>query len=312
MTWQILLGGPTAAGKSVLALSLAREMGAEIVSMDAFQIYRGLDIGTGKATPEEMVTVPHHLIDIAGPMESFSVADYLKKAAEVVRDLETRKVSSIWVGGTGLYFRALRQGITQAPGTPTALAEHLEHIPLEQLVDEVRRVDSEWAKTADLANPRRVQRAVAVFRMTGIPLSEWHARRAQALLPQARAFFVEMSLSCVRGCIEKRVRGMFKDGWVEEVRKLAELPRWEFSQSAQALGYREILSLIRGEISEEDCRERIILQTSQYAKRQLTWFRREASIYALSVNNVDDLQQVRLRLAGELHRRVSGADGSAG
>lgn len=312
MTWQILLGGPTATGKSALALNLARETGAEIVSIDAFQVYRGLDIGTGKPTPEEIVQTPHHLIDIAGPMESFSVADYLKKAGEVMRDLEARNVSSIWVGGTGLYFRALRQGITEAPGTPADLMESLGKIPLPELVEEVRRVDPEWARTADLANPRRVQRAVAVFRITGIPLSEWHARKTAPLLPQAQAYFIEMPLVPLRGWIEKRVLGMIQNGWADEVRKLAELPGWESSQSAQALGYREILACVRGEISREECVEKIVLQTGQYAKRQLTWFRRETNIYALTVNDVDDFQKVRFRLTGELLLRISGAGHSTG
>lgn len=294
-----MLGGPTASGKSSLALALAQQTGAEIVSVDAFQIYRWMDIGTNKPTPEDQKKARHHLLDVIDPLEAFSVAEYLEQAAAVKRDLEARGASSIWVGGTGFYFRALREGITEAPGTPPEMAEELSKIPLEKLVEEAQRVDLLWCRDADLANPRRVQRAVAVYRLTNVPLSEWHARKKAALLPGAKAFYLEVDMEELRELVFQRTQHMILNGWREEVERLLKLPGWETSQSAMALGYREVLAWVREELEREECVLRIAFATGQYAKRQMTWFRKEKEITALPVAEVSQAQLLE-KILGEI------------
>ena len=158
--------GPTASGKSVLALALAERLGAVICSMDAFQVYRGLDIGTGKIAPAEQKQIPHRLLDLVESTTPFSVADYLKAAGGVLSK-EGGGRTLLWVGGTGLYMRALREGLTAAPGTDTELLKELSVWPLERLQSEIQRIDPIWCRTADLQNSRRIIRALAVAIGTG-------------------------------------------------------------------------------------------------------------------------------------------------
>ena len=214
----IFLLGPTATGKSRLAMTLAQQTGAEIASVDAFQIYRGLDIGTGKPSQEEQRKVRHHLIDLVEADEEFSAAGYAREAQRVFSDLEKRKVPSIWVGGTGLYHRVLTQGLSKAPGTDRTVAENLEKKTLEELVAAVRRVDPVWAEKADLKNLRRVVRALAVWEQTGRKMSDWQKQETmKGLMSEVQTWCLMPAIDILVEVIRKRVEGMLSGGWVEEV-----------------------------------------------------------------------------------------------
>lgn len=278
----ILIGGPTGSGKSALAMHLAEKIHAEIVSVDSFCIYKGLDIGTSKPTNEDQRRVPHHLINLVNPLESFSVSDYLNHAGRVLSDLKNRNVHSIWVGGSGLYFRALRQGLCEAPASDPDILSELESWDIQALADELMRVDPEWCRTADLKNKRRLTRALAVWKQTGIPLSTWQKKnQTQPLLPESQVpiFYLNPSPDLLKEKIAERVHKMFLDGWVEEVKKLMQLNGWLESQSAAALGYRTVAEFLEGKCTQEECTTSIIQQTLQFAKRQRTWFRAEKNLH---------------------------------
>jgi tRNA dimethylallyltransferase len=271
---QIFIVGPTATGKSSLALDLARRCGGVICSVDAFQVYRQLSIGTGKATVAEQQMVPHHLIDLCGPLEKFSVADYLSAAARTLTAIPENQ-PQIWVGGTGLYVRALREGLTKAPESNPELVKELSASPLAALQDEIRRLDPAWCETADLQNPRRIIRALAVARETGKPLSAWQQDRSEALLPTARGAVILPERELNRALIARRVLQMWEAGWSDEVKALLAIDGWRESQSAKALGYLLIADYLEGKLGKRDCIGKIITLTGQYAKRQETWFKSE-------------------------------------
>lgn len=263
--------GPTASGKSALALSLAEKSGAHIACMDAFQIYRGLDTGTGKPTPDEQQQVPHHLLDLASPAEPFTVADYLDHAQKLLN--RSGSVPLLWTGGTGFYHRALTKGLSPAPASDPAVLSELEQLPAEELARQVQETDPEWAATADLQNPRRTARALAVYRQTGKPLSWWHARPRNPLLPGLPTLVIETSLEELRIAISRRVESMWDSGWPGEVENLLRINGWPESQSYQAIGYPLVVQHLRGELGKAQCLERIKTETGQYAKRQMTWCR---------------------------------------
>lgn len=282
----VAIVGPTASGKSALALGVAAEMGpSTIFSMDAFQVYRGLDIGTGKIPLPERRGIPHYLLDIADPEQDYSVADYLRDAAAIRADVDDEdrggSAGRIWVGGTGLYFRALREGINEIPATEPAIRQELEAMAPEERIREIREVDPRWAEKADLQNPRRVVRALAVYRQTGQPLSEWQSTPARPLLTFDRVFYLDWPDTDLKQRITRRVGEMWEAGWPEEVRRLMGRENWIGSSSARAIGYREIVAHLQGKFSREECLESITRRTWQYARRQRTWFRRETGLIAL-------------------------------
>ncbi|MFQ3671481.1 MAG: tRNA (adenosine(37)-N6)-dimethylallyltransferase MiaA [Verrucomicrobiia bacterium] len=283
----VFLFGPTGAGKSALALRLAQRLNLEIVGTDAFHIFRRLDIGTAKPTPSDRARIPHHLIDLIDPCQSFTAGAYLRAAQNVLHDLHTRQQSSIWVGGTGLYLRVLRQGLAPAPPTDPNLRRQLEARPLAELRTEILRADPLWAASADLHNPARIIRALAVFQQTGRPLSAWHADGQQGLLPQAPVLALVPPRDLLRHRIALRFEAMWNAGWPDEVRALLNLPEWETSPSSRALGYRTVAAYLRGKLSQNECRQLIIHQTIAYARRQLTWLRREDNVHFIESDGSD-------------------------
>lgn len=290
MSPSVFILGPTATGKSAVALALARELGGVVCNLDAFQVYRGLDIGTGKPPVEERDGLPHELFDLAGPCDPFSVADYLRHASGVLDRYRGRNRPLIWVGGTGLYYRALRRGLTEAPATDPGVLQELESRPLAELQEEIRRVDPAWAGGADLANARRVLRALAVFRQTGRPISEWHRDPVSPLVPDGTAYLLQAAPGLLRERIAGRVAAMWEAGWPGEVRQLQQLPGWEGSSSSRALGYPEVAAWCGSGEGEGSAgvRERIVTRTWQYARRQLTWFRGEPNLKAIEIDERTD------------------------
>ena len=270
----LVLAGPTASGKSEVALLLAEQLSGEIVSVDSMQVYRGMDIGTAKPSSADRARVPHHLIDIAEFTEPFDAAQFARAAHAVVADIKARGRRAILCGGTGLYFNAFFGGVGIAPPGEAELRRALEATPLEQLLKELEECDHATFAKIDRKNPRRVMRAVEVIRQTGRPFSEqksnWTSRNVTP-----HVFALRRATEDLRHRINERVDAMFAKGLVDETRRLLERGLAGNRTAMQALGYRQVVAHLRGECSLAETIERIKLRTRQFAKRQMTWFRRQ-------------------------------------
>ncbi|MCX7887117.1 MAG: tRNA (adenosine(37)-N6)-dimethylallyltransferase MiaA [Verrucomicrobiae bacterium] len=297
----IFLVGPTAVGKSAVAVELAERLGAEIVSADSMQVYRGLDIGTAKPTAAERARVRHHLIDVCEINEVFDVRRYVELAQAVLARLQVAVV----VGGTGMYIRALRHGLFDGPGRQPQLRSRLEAMSTAELFAELQRVDPQTASRIDRHNPRRLVRALEVFYATGKPIAELQTQWAKRCTGDAPPIFgLQRDRADLVARIERRIDQQMAAGWLEETRALME--RCPLPSGAglgthvgtvwQAAGYRELAAHLRGEISLAEAVARIKLRTRQLARRQMTWFRREPGIRWLAVE-ADELP-------GETARRI--------
>ena len=274
----VFLAGPTAVGKSEVALRLAEKLGGEIISVDSMQVYRGLDIGTAKPTAAERAAVPHHLIDVVEINQPFDAAKFVMLARIAEAQIVARGRVPIFCGGTGLYFKAWLDGLGEAPAADATLRAALEAAPLESLLHELRERDPTTFETIDRQNPRRVIRAVEVIRLTGRPFSEqralWNMERGTR---NAELFFgLTRPTADLHTRINARVDVMFRRGLVEETRRLLERGLAENPFAMQAIGYRQVVEHLRGERSLEETRELVKIRTRQFAKRQLTWFRKYA------------------------------------
>ena len=272
--------GPTAGGKTALSVALAKRAGGEVISCDSMQIYRGMDIGTAKPTEEEMQGVPHHLLDIAAPEEAFSVCDYVSAATAAADDILSRGKLPVFCGGTGLYLDAfLRGGVADSPaGDPAfraALSESAAADGGAALFEELRRCDPESAAVIHPNNLRRVIRAVEIYRLTGVPKSEWD-RRSRTFPPRYDAVVLGLRYddrALLRARISARVDEMLAAGLAEETRRLWEAGVFEKSPTAAAaIGYKELLPYLRGECTLAAAAQTLKIATAQYAKRQMTWF----------------------------------------
>lgn len=281
----LLLAGPTACGKSEAALLLAEQVGGEIVSVDSMQVYRGLDIGTAKPSPEERSRVPHHLIDVAEVTDPFDAARFSGLASNAVEDILHRGRIPILCGGTGLYFSAFLDGLGRAPAADPALRAALEAIPMDTLLRELAALDPVTFSRIDRQNPRRVIRAVEVLRLTGRPISEQRAvwNPAHENRPVSGFFCLSREPEDLRRRIDARVDAMFARGLVEETRRLLERGLEENRTAMQAIGYRQVVEHLRGERSLAQTVDLVKIRTRQYAKRQMTWFRRQSRVTWLEV-----------------------------
>jgi tRNA dimethylallyltransferase len=271
----IFLAGPTAAGKSAVALALAERVGGEIISVDSMQVYRGLDIGTAKPGAETRARVAHHLVDICDLREAFDGAQFVRLAQAAVAEIQGRGRTPIFCGGTGLYFTAFLEGLGDSPPTDEKLRAELAATPLETLLTELRERDPAAFETVDRQNPRRVIRAVAVLRLTGRKPSEQRAAWGIAGGGEAggRFFCLTRSADDLRRRIDARVDEMFSLGLVAETRELLERGLAENQTAMQAIGYRQVVEHLRGERGLPETIELVKSRTRKYAKRQLTWFR---------------------------------------
>ena len=276
----IFLAGPTAVGKSALALALAEQHGGEIISVDSMQVYRGLNLGTAKPTAVEHARVPHHLIDVAELTEAFDAAKFVTLAQQAVAEIQARGRVPIFCGGTGLYFKAYLEGLGEAPPADEKLRAELEAAPLAELLRELEQRDPVTFAKIDRNNPRRVIRALEVIRLTGKPFSVQRAawNPSSTLHPPSSHFYcLSRPAADLHARINARVDEMFAAGLVEETRQL--LPRGlEQNKTAmQAIGYRQVVEHLRGERSLPETIELVKIKTRQFAKRQLTWFRKHAN-----------------------------------
>jgi tRNA dimethylallyltransferase len=270
------LAGPTAAGKSAVALELAEHIGGEIISVDSMQVYRGMDIGTAKPSPACQKRVPHHLIDVAGLDESFDAARFVSMAGVAVAAIRSRRRVPIFCGGTGLYFKAFQEGLGGAPPSDPIIRAELEATSLETLLTELERRDPAAFQKVDRQNPRRVIRALEVIRITGRPISEQRADW-QAGRPAVPGHFIGLTRLAgeLSDRIRQRVDEMFASGLVAETEALLQRGLAENPTALQALGYRQVVEHLRGERPLAETIELVKIRTRQYAKRQLTWFRRQ-------------------------------------
>jgi len=282
----IYLAGPTAVGKSEIALLLAEQLDGEILSVDSMQVYRGLDIGTAKPLPADRARVPHHLIDICGLTESFDAAQFIRHAQKAVSEIQSRGRVPIFCGGTGLYFKAWLSGLGEAPAANPSLRAEMEAIPFEALLRELRERDAVTYETIDKQNPRRVLRALEVIRLTGKPFSaqraEWkkedRGQRAENRGQKAEVIFaLTRKPEDLHARIDTRVGEMFRRGLADETSELLKYGLEKNQTAMQAIGYRQVVEHLRGERSLADTIELVKLRTRQFAKRQLTWFRRHGN-----------------------------------
>lgn len=288
--------GPTAGGKSALALHMAEKYGGEIVSCDSMQIYRRMDIGTAKPTAEEMARVTHHMIDVVEPTESFSCADYVAMADGIIRDIHARGRLPIICGGTGLYLDALMRGNDFEGGITddTLRAELLEFARAngaQALHDELRRVDSDSADAIHPNNVKRVARAIEIYRLSGVTKTE-HDRRSRLGGNRFDVRAVSLTYSdreALYRRIDKRVDIMMEQGLEQETRTLLAEGVFEVNATAaQAIGYKELLGYIEGRESLGEAVDRLKMATRRYAKRQMTWFSSKDYVTAVDVCGAQD------------------------
>lgn len=298
MTPALFIAGPTAVGKSEIALRLAERVGGELISTDSMQVYRGLDIGTAKPTPAERARIPHHLLDVCDLSDPFDAAQFVRRARQAVAEIQSRGRVPIFCGGTGLYFKAFVSGLGEAPATDSALRAALEAAPFESLLHELRERDPVAYEKIDKQNPRRVIRAVEVIRLTGRKFSEQRAEwKTPAALPvEKNSYCFTRPPADLHARINARVDAMFSRGLVEETRALLERGLALNPTALQAIGYRQVAEYLRGEHSLEETVELVKIRTRQFAKRQLTWFRRHGNMKWIELKTGEPLEDIVKRL----------------
>lgn len=293
----IAIVGPTAVGKTSLSLEIAEKLSAEIINADAMQIYKGMDIGTAKLALSERRVITHHQIDVLNPEEEANVSAYQKQTREIINDLLNKKIQPMLVGGSGLYVNSVLEDL-EFPGTNLEIRAKYEEILEEQgvevLYEMLERIDKEAAQNILPNNARKIVRALEVNELTG--------NNFNAKLPEPSPVFsdvriaLDMSRDLLDTRIAERVHQMFKDGFVEEVKSLE--PKLRKGKTAlRALGYSQVLSLLNGEITEQEAITLTINATKKFARRQLSWFRRDPLIHWLDATSPQLLDQ-SLRLIG--------------
>ena len=283
----ICIAGPTASGKTALAATLAKELNGEVVSCDSMQVYRRMDIGTAKPSLEEMQGIPHHMIDVAEPWEDFSVSRYCEMAAPIVDDIISRGKTAVIAGGTGLYMDALIRGNAFAPFPATGVRERLEAQAdaegMEAMLSRLRAVDPDAARRLHLSDRKRILRALEVYLETGETITE-HNRKTQAVPPRYSPLWLGLDFAR-RGelyrRIDLRVGLMLEQGLVEEIRGLLADGIPERATAMQAIGYKEFVDALDGRCTIEEAADQVRQSSRRYAKRQLTWFRRNKAIHWL-------------------------------
>jgi len=271
----LVILGPTASGKSDLAMTLARKTGAEILSVDSMQVYRGMNIGTAKPTAAEQAEVKHHLIDVAEPDENFTVARFVEMADEVIRDAAARGVPLIATGGTPLYYKSLFEGLFDGPGEDAAVRERLRAVPPDELHRKLSEIDPPAAARIHLNDTRRLVRALEVFELTGKPISSFQTAWESASVRHS-AMWVGLSREkeALNRRINARVKAMMTASWLDEVRALVAKHQNLSRTAGEATGYRELIDHLSGKWSLDEAVEQIKIATRQLARRQMKWFKR--------------------------------------
>ncbi len=288
----VALGGPTASGKSQLACLLAKKLGGEIISVDSMAVYKHMDVGTAK--PKDC-PIKHHLVDVVLPGDRFDAKLFEELARDSIEEIKAKGKLPILCGGTYLYFQALLYGLAPTPEPDWSLREKLYKVAGEKgsefLHTKLKAIDPLYAKKVHPRDTRRIVRALEVFLQTGRPFSSFH--QWQEIRYKFLGFYITRPWESLSKRIEERVEEMLKKGLVDEVRRLIDMGFESFLTSAQAIGYKELVPYIKGEVSLELAKIHVIKNTKEYAKRQIRWFRRQGWIEI-------DLDRFSLQSAVEL------------
>lgn len=296
----LVIVGPTASGKTRMAVELAQRHNGEVISADSMQIYRTMDIGTAKPTKEEMGGVPHHMIDVADPEEDFSVARYVEMAAQCVDDVLARGKLPIVAGGTGLYIDSLLSGRTFAPFSPDSalrgeLERELEEKGGQAMLEALAQVDPEAAQRLHPNDHKRIVRALEVYRSTGKTITQ-HNRETQAIPPRYNALTIGLAFQDRQAMwrrIDQRVDEMVAAGLEDEVRRLLTSGISPKCTAMQAIGYKEFTQALSGEMTWQEAADVVKLRSRQYAKRQLTWFGRNPNTRWVRWDDPPEFEQGR-------------------
>jgi tRNA dimethylallyltransferase len=286
----IVVAGPTASGKTALAIELAKRLEGEIVSADSMQIYKYMDIGSAKPTAEEQAEIPHHLIDFLEPDAEWSVADYTEAAHREIAEITARKKMPVMVGGTGLYINSVVNDVSFGEiDTDYQIREQLQEIAdnegSEKLIEMLREFDPEAAKTLHPNNVRRVIRAIEFYRVTGTPISKHQEMTRQVETRyNPTMFLIDWDREELYERINLRVDLMIKDGLLDEVKRLMDMGYTKDLNSMKGIGYKELIDYFNGEYSLDEAINLIKQSSRRYAKRQLTWFRRDERIHWLDAH----------------------------
>ena len=277
----VVIVGPTGAGKTRLSLELAERVGGEVISVDSQQVYRGMDIGTGKATPAERARVPHHLLDVVRPDEDMTMARYIELADAAVADVQARGKAAIVCGGTGLYVRGLLLGLFEGPPADLELRKEIAALGPAAMREELERVDPKAALKIDRNDEKRTIRALEVFRITGEPMSTHQARHDHKSLPrryEAQLVGLAPQREALYSAIDARVDQMLVEGLEAEVTALRAAGYAPPLRSQQAIGYAELHAHAAGEVDRPRAVELIKRNSRHYARRQLSWYRPDQTI----------------------------------
>ena len=306
----VVVAGPTASGKTALGIALAKDFNGEIVSADSMQIYRGMDIGTAKASLAEREGIPHHMLDVAEPWEDYSVARYVEQAEACCRDILRRGKLPILVGGTGLYIDSLISGrdfaaVDSDQGLREALSAEYDALGGDAMHRRLREIDPERAAILHPGDKRRIVRALEVYQLTGMTITE-HDRQTRALPRRFDAAAIHLNFknrSALYARIDRRVDAMVEQGLFREVEGLLAAGLSPESTAMQAIGYKEVVRSLQGELSREEAVDLIKQSSRRYAKRQLTWFNRDKEALPILWEDEPDFEYAR-RLSTEfLHSR---------
>ena len=294
----ICIAGPTASGKTALAVELAKELNGEVVSCDSMYVYRRMNIGTAKPTAEEMQGIPHHMIDVADPDEDFSVSKYCDMAAPIVDDITARGKTAIIAGGTGLYMDSLIKGNAFAPFPSTGMRERLEaqadREGMKAMLSLLHSIDPEAAAKLHLSDRKRIIRALEVYYETGETITA-HNLKTQAIPPRYNPLWLGLDFadrSELYRRIDLRVDIMLQQGLVEEIQTLLASGIPEKCTAMQAIGYKEFIAALDGHCSIEEAADQVRKSSRHYAKRQLTWFRRNKHIHWITRSGAESTEEI--------------------
>ena len=297
----ICIAGPTASGKTALAVEIAKLVNGEVVNCDSMQIYKYMDIGTAKPTEAEKQGIVHHMIDVAEPDEDFSVSRYCEMASPIVEDILARGKTAVIAGGTGLYMDSLIRGNAFAPFPSTGMREKLEaqadRVGMEFMLDQLRIIDPDAAARLHLSDRKRIIRALEVYYETGETITA-HNRKTQAIPPRFHPVWLGLDFADRKDLyrrIDLRVGLMLEQGLLQEIRELLDRGIPEKCTAMQAIGYKEFLDALEGRCTIDEAADLVRQSSRHYAKRQLTWFRRNKDIHLLIRTPGDGAEEILQR-----------------
>ncbi len=302
--------GPTASGKTAVALQLAPRLGAEILSLDSMLVYRGMDLGTAKPTAEERAAVPHHLLDLVGPEDEFSVARWLEYAGQVEQDLAARGRAALYVGGTNLYLKALTAGLLHGAEVSAEVRRQVREEGaseggLERLREELKSVDAASFARIHPNDRKRLLRAIEMYRATGRPLSQWQEQWAGKPEIGAAAVALLWSREVLRRRVEERFDQMLQHGLLDEIDRIRATGGFG-PTAAKALGYRQMLSHLEGACSLEQAGERAVTLTRTYIRRQMTWLRSFPDLHWVGMEDPDSMPRPLASVVDEAEAALLG------